>query len=348
MLRNRLEKEEPLLRGVNLVANPTKLQLGYFTSLQNWIPSKKYKIKKKRGPALLDGVTVGTPILTTPIPVDCGTTTIIVCPTCHAAACDDCLTVDTDGTIIARSAEATIPCYCFYAPQLCATSVRSVSLTFKAVIAGSPISGVCIGVPSTATATSFSGYTLLYDPGHATQKLKIVKWTTASLISLSNGTVLTSQNTTLVANDVIQLAYDGTNLVAFVNDVQLHALDTTDTDFAANQGMGLVVVGTTGADDRMRWADLVATCADGSPVITICDTLEVTTTGSYVDPGDTNNCYDDSFNLITRCYDDSLTINTALTSTTTCFSPASNDRELTTFDYTTRSDSLLANSCAGG
>jgi len=55
MLRNRTEKEEPLLRGVNLVANPTKLAFGYFARLENWIPSKKYKIKKKRGPELLTG-----------------------------------------------------------------------------------------------------------------------------------------------------------------------------------------------------------------------------------------------------------------------------------------------------
>lgn len=49
MLRNRIEKEEHLLRGVNLVANSTTLVLGYFTKLQNWVPAKKYKVKKKRG-----------------------------------------------------------------------------------------------------------------------------------------------------------------------------------------------------------------------------------------------------------------------------------------------------------
>lgn len=55
MLRNRTEKEEKLIKGVNLATHPTKLQLGYFTLLQNWIPAKKYKIKKKRGVELLTG-----------------------------------------------------------------------------------------------------------------------------------------------------------------------------------------------------------------------------------------------------------------------------------------------------
>jgi len=55
MLRNREEKEENSIYGVNLVMPPTKLKLGYFTTLQNWIPSKKYKIKKKRGVSTLTG-----------------------------------------------------------------------------------------------------------------------------------------------------------------------------------------------------------------------------------------------------------------------------------------------------
>jgi hypothetical protein len=71
MLRNRTEKEENLLRGVNLAANPTKLQLGYFASLQNWIPSKKYKIKKKRGPTPLTDGAFFTAVV---FPHQCGTT----------------------------------------------------------------------------------------------------------------------------------------------------------------------------------------------------------------------------------------------------------------------------------
>jgi hypothetical protein len=71
MLRNRTEKEENLLRGVNLAANPTKLQLGYFASLQNWIPSKKYKIKKKRGPTPLTDGEFFTAVVR---PHACGTT----------------------------------------------------------------------------------------------------------------------------------------------------------------------------------------------------------------------------------------------------------------------------------
>ena len=50
------ELEENLLRGVNLKADATKLVPGYFTKLQNYIPSKKYKIKKKRGVELLTAI----------------------------------------------------------------------------------------------------------------------------------------------------------------------------------------------------------------------------------------------------------------------------------------------------
>jgi len=71
MLRNRTEKEENLIRGVNIAANPTKLALGYFTSLQNWIPSKKYKIKKKRGVATLEDGAFVAPVVH---PHTCGVT----------------------------------------------------------------------------------------------------------------------------------------------------------------------------------------------------------------------------------------------------------------------------------
>jgi len=55
MLRNRKEQEQPKLVGVNHIADPTKLALGTFQTLQNWIPAKRYKIKKKRGvEALVD------------------------------------------------------------------------------------------------------------------------------------------------------------------------------------------------------------------------------------------------------------------------------------------------------
>lgn len=63
MLRNRKNQEERNLIGVNRVADPTKLKLGMFESLQNWIPAKRYKIKKKRGPELL----VSTPNTINPL-----------------------------------------------------------------------------------------------------------------------------------------------------------------------------------------------------------------------------------------------------------------------------------------
>ena len=67
MLRNRKEQTEPKLVGVNRIADPTKLKLGTFQTLQNWIPAKRYKIKKKRGvEALVDSPPA--PV----IPTNCG------------------------------------------------------------------------------------------------------------------------------------------------------------------------------------------------------------------------------------------------------------------------------------
>ncbi len=49
MLRNRKHQESNKLKGVDLVDDETDLELGSFTSLQNWIPAEIYSIKKKRG-----------------------------------------------------------------------------------------------------------------------------------------------------------------------------------------------------------------------------------------------------------------------------------------------------------
>jgi hypothetical protein len=47
VLRNRVEKEESKLKGVDLVSDD--LELGSFESLQNLIPTKIYSLEKKRG-----------------------------------------------------------------------------------------------------------------------------------------------------------------------------------------------------------------------------------------------------------------------------------------------------------
>jgi hypothetical protein len=65
MLRNRQNTEETKLVGVNLQADQSKLKLGSFTLLQNFIPAKRYKIKKKRGCVALSGSETVT------FPTDC-------------------------------------------------------------------------------------------------------------------------------------------------------------------------------------------------------------------------------------------------------------------------------------
>jgi len=49
VLRNRDDKEETKLRGVDLVSEDSDIELGSFTMLQNWIPTRIYSLKKKRG-----------------------------------------------------------------------------------------------------------------------------------------------------------------------------------------------------------------------------------------------------------------------------------------------------------
>lgn len=49
MLRNRKEDEALKLKGVNRVDEETDLELGEFEELRNFIPSKIYAFKKKRG-----------------------------------------------------------------------------------------------------------------------------------------------------------------------------------------------------------------------------------------------------------------------------------------------------------
>jgi hypothetical protein len=66
MLRNRKQEEAQKLKGVDLIDDETDVQLGSFTSLQNYIPADVYAIKKKRGVSALtsDPIPVILAILT--------------------------------------------------------------------------------------------------------------------------------------------------------------------------------------------------------------------------------------------------------------------------------------------
>ena len=266
-LADRKEEESTQLKGVDLAADETKIPFGSFTSLQNWIPAGLRAIKKKRGPAALDGV--AAPLLNLNfqdnfLRGDCSSTT----PIPFVGTCAGCLTIDSgDNTLIAKSAALTVPCFCFYAAQLCNNNLQFAQAQFKGVIAGNPRSGVAVRIAAASTDTSFTGYGLLYDPGAALNKLSIVKWIGASLQTV--GTVLTHVNTTLNANDTIRLEVisTGTNnhLQAYINGSIIN-LSTDDATIAiTNSGVGMIVVGNTGADDRARWDNLVTGCVASPP-----------------------------------------------------------------------------------
>lgn len=65
-LNNRQDFETTKLHGVNLAADESKLQFGWFTHLANWIPAHRLKIKKKRG---VDDVPTGDFFTPEPCPV---------------------------------------------------------------------------------------------------------------------------------------------------------------------------------------------------------------------------------------------------------------------------------------
>lgn len=74
-LQNRQDFETAKLHGVNEAADPSKLDIGWFTFLQNWIPAQRLKIKKKRG---VDDVPTGDFFTPNPcvVPVVCTDATL--------------------------------------------------------------------------------------------------------------------------------------------------------------------------------------------------------------------------------------------------------------------------------
>jgi hypothetical protein len=155
VLRNRTEKEENLLRGVNIATNPTKLKLGYFTLLENLIPAKKYKIKKKRGVAEL----TGPPFPTIVRPHQCNAT-----PTTSAVfECgNDCP--------LGQFAEAT---YTFDENDL-------------------TISGPAIRIQSDATPDLFYGLAAVYDRANEIIHLGFWDYETLDTIATDLGTSATT------------------------------------------------------------------------------------------------------------------------------------------------------------
>lgn len=194
------------------------------------------------------------------------------CPACPCLTSDD-----GDPTIFfAVSAISSAPCSRFIGILTCADDVQFSQAEFKNTVVGNPRSGVAVRVSPTATASNFTGYGLIYDPGAATQKLVVVKWVGASLQTM--GTILSSQNTTLALNDVVTLTATtigaANELRVFINDLIQPSLTATDSAIpTTNDDAGFIVVGNTGADDRMEWTKLSANCMNHSALHTLCPCL---------------------------------------------------------------------------
>ena len=259
-LRNRKEEEVSQLKGVTLLesVDPSKLKLGMFERLSNMTFSGIGSIKRKRGVAALDGV--AEPELTLNfqdnfVRDDCDVITFL------SDDCAVCLSITETGSVIATSAVATDPCFCFFGGQLCFNRLISIELEYVADTAGNGISGVTLAVPPTATALLFSGYGLVYTPG----TLTLAKWTDATLATIE--TTLDTAALTLNPGDIIKLTYDTITgeLIGYVNDVGQVTATDIDLQDVNNQGVGLIVVGNTGADDRAEWTNIFAECIDALP-----------------------------------------------------------------------------------
>ena len=127
MLQKRTEKEEPKLTGVNIAVADIKLKLGKFVRLENWIPGKLNKIKKKRGVSVLTNT---PPDVSLHFPCPCGG-----CAHSLSFACDlECP--------LGQYAEATFD------------------------DATQP-SGPAIRIADTSIDTSVTGLAAIYDPNHS-------------------------------------------------------------------------------------------------------------------------------------------------------------------------------------
>ena len=89
--------------------------------------------------------------------------------------------------------------------------------TYNGNVVGDPISGPFTAIPGpTATRTVFEGYGAVYEPNHATQKLRLVKYASDNLNAM--GTILASSNTTLLVGDILKVTYDSAFLLKLLKN----------------------------------------------------------------------------------------------------------------------------------
>jgi hypothetical protein len=210
MLTKRVKNEESKLRGVNLAVSPLKLKPGMFISLENWIPGKLHKIKKKRGV-----VQLSSSVPTLRFPHACGFEGV---PPSLSFECDhDCP--------VGQFAEAEV----------------EVEFTEESAPAGP-----AIRIDSGSTSDAFFGLAAIYDP--ATFILSLVFFDGEAVdetATLWDSIDLTSSP--LEAGDVLRLEADDTTLYKYnvlVNSVEVITYTDTGHDLdITNSCVGFVVTG---------------------------------------------------------------------------------------------------------
>lgn len=259
-LRQREENETQDLGGVLDSADDTKVQFGRFVSLSNWVFGKLKSIKKKRGVVPFQGnSSPAFQFQDNFVRTDCSTTfgTSIV------SSC----------TITIANNIATVGNGCgFFVCPCTPNPTNFVQATYKDTRVGTPVSGIFLAIPSTATRTSFTGYGLVYDQAQATDKVTIYKWSAANLSSV--GTKLGSVNVTLADGDVLRLTMSndasGTLIAKITQPSGNTTFSVNDTAISHTAPcIGLIGVGT-GATSTQNWTNFSGGCLTASGLLIQC------------------------------------------------------------------------------
>lgn len=259
-LHNRQENETSDLGGVLQVADSSKIQFGRFASLSNWVAAKLKSIKKKRGVVPFQGnITPAFQFQDNFVRTDCSTTFGTI--------------INNSCTIAIANNVATVGNGCgFFVCPCTPNPTNFVQATYKANRAGTPVSGIFLAIPSTATRTSFTGYGLVYDQSQVTDKVTLYRWSAATLASV--GTKLASANITLADGDILNLTMSHDTSGTLVAQITQPGGNTT---FSVNDNnishttpcIGLIGIGT-GATSTQDWTNFSGGCSSNAGSILQC------------------------------------------------------------------------------
>lgn len=81
--------------------------------------------------------------------------------------------------------------------------ITEIVCSFRELISGNPIAGICTAIQPNSTYNNFTGVTLIYDFDTSTVYLQ--RWTNGDLSNISNGTTLSSSVVSIVSGDIFYM-----------------------------------------------------------------------------------------------------------------------------------------------